>query len=170
LYNFPSVLKYKILIPLLLLLALLFFIPKGGNIKKDSLAINELTLGQDCFIFPEDEVRPDLTPKNVWNEIIRLEIKEPEIVMKQAITETGWFKCRHCSLDSNNIFGFRIKKRYLKFDHWTGSVAYYKRWQDRHYKGGDYYKFLERKGYSHSPTYTNYLRTVKLHFLEEKLE
>lgn len=122
----------------------------------------ESAIQQDCFFFEEDITHPDLTLENVWKEINRLKIKEPEIVMRQAIVETGWFKCKYCSLDSNNIFGFRIRKRYLYFDHWTKSVRYYKRWQDRHYKGGDYYLFLKKRGYSHSETYTNYLKSLDI--------
>jgi hypothetical protein len=155
-----SPLRKKILILLFLFVCIgLWF---GTNeLLQNTKSLPEIS-NQNCFIFEEDEIHPDLTEENVWREINRLEIIEPEIVMKQAIVETGWFKCTNCSLDANNIFGFRYKKNYLKFNHWTESVKYYKKWQTRHYKGGDYYLFLEKKGYSHSPTYTKYLKSIDI--------
>ena len=64
------------------------------------------------------------------------EIKHAEIVLKQIRLETGNLKCTGCSLDYNNLFGFFYKGSYLKFDSWQESVDYYKRWQDKYYKGG----------------------------------
>lgn len=82
------------------------------------------------------------------SEEILLEIKNqgicyPEIVLAQAKLETGNFECRDCSLDLNNLFGFRYKKKYICFDTWQESITYYKEWQDRWYKGQDYFQFLE---------------------------
>ncbi|HVX48539.1 MAG TPA: glucosaminidase domain-containing protein, partial [Chitinophagaceae bacterium] len=72
-------------------------------------------------------------------------IKNPEIVLKQAIYETGHFKSLVC-LKKNNLFGFRSVVIYKSFATWQESVDYYKRWQDRHYTDTteDYYHFLQR--------------------------
>jgi hypothetical protein len=78
----------------------------------------------------------------VWKYVYDQKIAHHEIVVAQSILETGWYKCTQCSLDHNNLFGFRYKGEYIKFDHWKESVDYYKVWQRKHYKGGDYYEFL----------------------------
>ena len=105
-----------------------------------------------------DEPRTD----TVYEEIVSLGIKHPDIVLRQAIVETGWFKCHNCSMDRNNLFGWYYKGKYLRFNTWQESIAYYKRWQDRHYKGGDYYKFLERKRFAMATGYVRTLKRVKL--------
>jgi hypothetical protein len=105
------------------------------------------------------EPLPELTLDNVRAELEKQGIQHTEIVMRQVIVETGWLKCTHCSLVSNNLFGFMTKNGYLKFEHWTESVAYYKKWQDSYYKGGDYYAFLDKIGYARA-TYASYLRSL----------
>ncbi len=92
--------------------------------------------------------------------IEKYDIQYPDIAFRQVIVETGWLKCEKCSLDRNNIFGFYWKKAYIEYDSWEDCVAYYKRWQDRHYKGGDYYKFLDDRGYATGPNYINKLKSL----------
>jgi len=71
-------------------------------------------------------------------------IQHVDIVVNQSLLETGQYQCKDCSLDQNNIFGFRWKKQYIKFDTWQESCDYYKRWQDKRYKGQpNYYDFLK---------------------------
>lgn len=99
------------------------------------------------------------------------EVQHSDIVLRQSIVETGWFKCTNCSMRYNNLFGFRLKKYmsennpmgYIPFDKWQDSVRYYKeQYQDKNYKGGDYYIFLKEEGYSESPTYTDYLKKIRI--------
>lgn len=100
---------------------------------------------------------------SVKNYIELLEIKHPEIVLRQAVLETGWFKSRFL-MSKNNLFGFTIKKRYSRFSNWKSSVEYYKKWQDEHYTNPreNYYHFLARIKYARSP---NYIATLKkIHF------
>ncbi|MFZ5554472.1 MAG: glucosaminidase domain-containing protein [Bacteroidota bacterium] len=108
----------------------------------------------------EAEVVPLLTLENVYFELVKQEIKHPEIVMRQVIAETNWLKCKKCSRQFNNLFGFLTKSGYLKFDNWKESVAYYKKWQDEFYKDGDYYLFLRRVGYATSPNYERLLKQI----------
>ena len=108
------------------------------------------------------EVIPELSIENVKKILADEGVQHADIVLRQAITETGWFKCTKCSLTRNNIFGFYYKKRYLEFDNWVECVRYYKRWQDRHYKGGDYYAFLKKVGYATNPRYIQDLKSLKL--------
>lgn len=87
-------------------------------------------------------------------------VKHVDIVLRQSILETWWYKCKNCSLDNNNLFGFLYKGKYLKFDTWEDSVKYYHWWQEQLYKGGDYYAFLKRIGYATEPTYINRLKQL----------
>jgi hypothetical protein len=107
---------------------------------------------------------PALTAENVYRILIEYGVKHPEIVVKQSILETGWYKCKYCSMADNNIFGFRKNKKYIEFDNWIESVAYYKKWQDSYYKGGNYYLFLKKIGYAVSEQYETKLKSIKLDF------
>jgi len=101
-----------------------------------------------------------LTADTVFQYICQLGIKHPEIVIKQSILETGWYKAPFL-MSRNNLFGFR-KVEYLRFSNWKESVHYYKRWQDKHYKNPneDYYDFLVRIKYA-TPQYPFHLKKVK---------
>jgi hypothetical protein len=114
----------------------------------------------------ESELRfnytPELTIQNLYEEILTQGIEHPEIVLKQAILETHWLKCTHCSMQYNNIFGFMNKSGYLKFNSWIDCVKYYKDWQSTFYKGGDYYTFLDRIGYATGPEYLTRLKWIKI--------
>ena len=98
---------------------------------------------------------------SVFNYICELGIQHPNIVMKQAIVETGWFKTKFL-MSRNNLFGFR-SKNYLKFNNWKESVVYYKKWQDKRYTNPkeDYYKFLVRIKYASATNYISYLKKMK---------
>ena len=98
-------------------------------------------------------------------------IKHKHIVLRQSVWESGWFECTQCSMRYNNPFGFRLQSKahegnklgYLKFDCIEDAVIYYKKWQNKHYKGGDYYQFLIDRHYAHdSHKYVKHLKTLKL--------
>lgn len=118
--------------------------------------------GSEKHTDPSSEYPPfTLTIENLKIALENAGVKHSDIVLRQAILETGWFKCTNCSLSRNNIFGFWYKKKYLKFDDWKDCVAYYKRWQERHYSGGDYYAFLKKVGFATEPTYVKRLKSIK---------
>ena len=50
------------------------------------------------------------TPKEVFQELIKQEVKYPKIVLAQSILETGDYSCSTCSMDANNLFGLRNVK------------------------------------------------------------
>jgi len=87
------------------------------------------------------------TKDQVYAYIISCDIEHPSIVYQQVLKETGHLKCTACSLNRNNLFGFRYNHKYLEFDTWQESIDYYERWQLRkgYQKGQDYYDFLARK-------------------------
>jgi len=101
---------------------------------------------------------PELTISNLYREIVRNGILYPEIVLAQAILETGWFRSSLCR-NRNNLFGLTNPRtgKYFEFGHWTESVrAYYTKVQYK-YKGGNYLLWLRKIGYAEDP---NYVRSV----------
>lgn len=99
-------------------------------------------------------------------------IEHVDIVLQQTILETGWFKSYNCRT-RKNLFGFwnSNKKQYFAYNDWKQSVRSYERWQEKWYKGGDYYEFLEclyvtKKGrcvrYASDPNYIEKLKSIKV--------
>lgn len=88
------------------------------------------------------------TADEVFAEICRLGILHPEIVIRQALHETGNLRSGML-MQRNNLFGFRYKS-YLTFADWKDSLAYYKQWQARRYTNPreDYFVFLRRIKYA----------------------
>jgi hypothetical protein len=131
-------------------------------VARPSSGEQELPVQAEAVQSAPNEDRPDQslagppTPERVFEAICAAGIRHPEIVMRQALLETG--NLRHPMLMSrNNLFGFRMRA-YLRFDNWQDSVAYYKRWQDRHYTDSseNYFRFLDRIRYA-SPGYQAYV-------------
>lgn len=98
--------------------------------------------------------RPALTIHNLIKEIRNCGISFPDVVLAQAILETGWFTSSVCK-NKNNLFGLTNPRTgdYYEFSHWTESVAaYYSKVQYR-YKGGNYLLWLKKIGYAEAPDY-----------------
>lgn len=109
---------------------------------------------------------PELTIFNLYMEIVRNGILYPEIVLAQAILETGWFRSSLCR-NRNNLFGLTNPRtgKYFEFGHWTESVrAYYTKVQYK-YKGGDYLLWLRKIGYAEDPRYIHSLRRILEQYL-----
>ena len=111
------------------------------------------------------------TKDSVIFELIKQEVKHPKKVLKQSLLETGNYNCTNCSLDHNNLFGFRYKGKYIEFDSWKESISYYKQFQDKYYKGQDYWEFLNciwkhRNGdcatYASDEDYINKVKRIEL--------
>ena len=96
---------------------------------------------------------------NVFSEICNQQIQFPEIVMTQALLETGWFR-NHYLVSRNNLFAFK-KVKYLDFITWQRSIEYYKEWQLKNLKPSDkdYYLFLVRIKYA-SDGYIDHLKKI----------
>ena len=103
----------------------------------------------------------ELTLQNVIEYTKIIGIKHPEVVIRQFILETGWGKSYICK-KYNNLFGFRNTNGYMKYSHWTESIESYKRFQDKKYKGGCYYTFLNNVGYAEAENYVEVLKTIKI--------
>lgn len=116
-----------------------------------------LTLAMKAQTAREDSA---LTLKNLYKEIIKDSIKFPEIVLRQAIVETGWLKSTACK-KRNNLFGFN--NGVTKYKSWQDAVKAYKRLQDARYKGGDYELFLIKIRYAQDTrAYIKFLRKIKI--------
>ena len=106
---------------------------------------------------------PILDVEKVIDFMDSIGIVHSEIVIKQALLETGHFKSRFL-MDKNNLFAFRYTKKYISFETWQASVIYYKKWQDKNYKDHteDYYHFLRRLKYARSANYIALLKKIKI--------
>lgn len=96
--------------------------------------------------------------------IIEYEIQHHEIVLKQAVQESGWYDS-HESIScnsKNNLFGFRRNHEYITYDSWVESVQAYAVWQKKNYTGGDYYTFLVNIGYARDPEYISKLKSIRV--------
>lgn len=95
----------------------------------------------------------------VFQTICQSGIRNPTIVMRQAILETGWFRSPFL-MTRNNLFAFR-RGNYLRFNHFEHSILFYKAWQDRNMpsKIRAYYLFLDQIQYG-SPDYTGHLLNI----------
>lgn len=95
-----------------------------------------------------------LSKENLYSELIAQEIDYPEIVLAQALLETGNFKSYSCKV-RNNLFGLKRKDgSYMTFDHWTNSVHAYKKYIQKYKEvPNDYYKYLNDLGYAEDSIY-----------------
>ena len=98
------------------------------------------------------------TDQQVYQELLKYNIKHPEIVLAQAKLETGNYTSVLCR-KHGNLFGLRLRSGYAKVNTWQESVKAYRDWVQYKYKGGDYYAFLKRIGYASNPDY--YIIKVK---------
>lgn len=87
-------------------------------------------------------------------------IQHKNVVMKQAILESGWCSSEFL-MKRNNLFGFRAKK-YLHFETWQESIDYYEKWQKKRYTDNneDYFKFLDRIRYG-APGYSAKVKKIR---------
>jgi hypothetical protein len=121
---------------------------------------------ETCMVYPSNE----LTKENVYAEIMRVDIKFSEIVLRQVLLETGHFTSHNCLKrnnllgmkggvkDSSNVYGYKI------YDHWRHSIQAYKIWQSERITEdcADYYDFLSQWKYAESPEYENKLKSIDI--------
>lgn len=100
---------------------------------------------------------PKLNDKNLEKELIKHNIKHPQIVLAQAKLESGNYTS-DVYKKTNNLFGLRKGNRYRKFGHWTESVKAYKNLIQSRYNGGNYLAFLSNIGYASDAEYISKLK------------
>lgn len=112
------------------------------------------------------------TEEDIYNYLVLCDIQHPEVVMKQIKLETGYFTSRIYK-DQNNLFGLKYaynrpttaydknsKNGSAIYHSWKHSVIDYYLYQNKYYKGGDYYSFLA-KSYAQDTMYVRKLRLIK---------
>lgn len=102
-----------------------------------------------------------LTQDNVTFVIKAEGLHHADVVIKQAILETGHFKSKLAK--QGNLFGLKGKKGYYRYRHWSKSIiAYKEKIQSRYKQGEDYYSFLKRIKYCESSDYIQKLKHIQL--------
>ena len=112
--------------------------------------------------------------REVYEELVRLDVKFPDIVLAQTILESGNFSSK-VAKQNNNLFGMRMPKirettaigqryGYARYYNWKESVKDYKLWQEALLKKypnmtrGQYKSYINRV-YS---TGKNYISKINL--------
>ena len=106
-------------------------------------------------------IQDTLTESNVLYILNLFDVQHPEIVLNQAILETGHFTSNICK-QKNNLFGLydSANSEYMKFSHWIESCIAYKNMVQYKYKGGCYYEFLDNLPYAEDTEYINKLKSL----------
>lgn len=130
---------------------------KQTQIELDSVTIK---LHQPEF-FLEDVPTAEL----VFKACDYYNIQHSDIVVSQAILETGNFKSDLC-LNQNNLFGLynSYRNEFFSFDHWTESVKAYRDKIQYRYQNGDYYDWLEHIGYAEDSLYVSKLKNIRINY------
>ena len=102
-----------------------------------------------------------LTIGNLYRALDRYNVQHKQVVLAQALLETGYFTSRVCQ-ENKNLFGLRRPSdgSYYEFDKWEDSVKAYRDYVQYKYKGGDYYEFLDRIGYAEDKEYVTKVRSI----------
>lgn len=135
-----------------------------GMVLEKAFLPKEYTEYSKIEVVPDIVWRCDhfaLNGENVYRELLIQKVDFPEIVLAQAILETGNFKSYGC-LARNNLFGLRKRDgNYMSFEHWTFSVAAYKMYIQKYsHPPNDYYQYLQDLGYAEDPEYITKLKQI----------
>lgn len=114
---------------------------------------------------------------NLYTYLTLLDVSHKEIILKQAILETGHFKS-FIFRQNNNLFGMKMPKKrtttafsesngYAWYCHWTKSVDDYlilqQSWKFKNLLiFHDGYQLLQKAGYAEDPNYVILLKQIKL--------
>lgn len=118
---------------------------------------------QDKIAYLKFGTKPaeELNIKNLHKALSKYNIAHKEIVIAQALLETGYFTSRVC-WENNNLFGLRRPSdgSYYVFNNWEESVKAYYDYVQYKYKGGDYLSFLSKIGYAEDKNYISKVRSI----------
>jgi len=153
------------------LILVIFFITECSCTYSKKPEIIELDTVVDTIV-PKKGISDSLTLENVYYYLDSIGVHHKDIVLKQAILETGWFKSYSCR-KRNNLFGLTNgrTKKYYEFNHWKEScIGYRDMVQYKYAKMGykyeknDYYHFLVKMHYAADKSYINKLKHIKYKF------
>lgn len=121
---------------------------------------------------PEGDTAP-LTLTNLAGELIRNDIDHWQVVMAQAIVESGWNFDSPLFVRTNNFGGMRIPrnrqsmrvgefKGYSTYKCWQDCVKDIKYWQEQNWEGGTQDEYIQMVDtyWAESPVYARELRKV----------
>ena len=114
---------------------------------------------------PEFFLSDTITVEGLYKACEYYEIQQPDIVVGQAILETGFFKSDLC-LKQHNLFGLFNSRTmdFYSFNHWTESVKAYRDKVQYRYQDGDYYDWLERICYAEDSLYVSKLKNIRINY------
>jgi len=162
--NFDNLKKIgNVTLFIIMFIFVIYYYYKSDKLKTENkiLSLHNKEMKQTKYMSLRNSL--ELNNNNLLMWIMILDIKYPQIVLKQSIQECGWDYRSNRALKYNNLFGFQHSNDdVLKFKHWLESVFYYKKWQDKYYKGGDYYLFLDNYKYATDSLYTYKLKHINI--------
>lgn len=120
-------------------------------------------------------VQPEFFLSDAPNDSLVLEaceyygIQHANIVLAQAILETGHYQSGGCTRDKN-LFGLynSRKQEFFKFEKWYHSVEAYRNMIQSRYDGeSNYYDWLEKIGYAEDTLYVQKLKQIDKMFINK---
>jgi len=120
--------------------------------------------------------RSEFSLDNLKEYLKLRQVKNSQVVLRQAALETGWFTSRSFT-EYNNLTGMKVPRKrdhavkrsgygHAGFDHWTDSIDDYilwqRYWQAHGYDQDDYYDFLSEVGYATDPLYLKKLMKIEI--------
>jgi flagellum-specific peptidoglycan hydrolase FlgJ len=117
---------------------------------------------------PVKLVQPEFFLSDTPNDSLVLEaceyygIQHANIVLAQAILETGHYQSGGCTRDKN-LFGLynSRKQEFFKFEKWYHSVEAYRNMIQSRYDGeSNYYDWLKKIGYAEDTLYVQKLKRI----------
>ena len=166
---------------LVLLLFIVFiisntFAPTLLSYKTNSEILTEIENIKIEYKLSELENAP-FSLENLYNYLTLLKADHKEIIMKQAIHETGHFRSK-LFRENNNLFGMKMPRRrvttaigskngYANYNHWTNSINDYiilqQKWKEKYdMVFNDGYKVLVLAHYAEDPIYIKLLKRIKI--------
>lgn len=131
----------------------------------ESVSIAEDETKNDTIVIDSLCMEDSFSIKDFVLELHIQEVQYPDIILRQACLESSWFTS-YVWKTKNNPFGFRNKDGYIMFNDWRSAIDYMKCWQDKYYKGGEYYRFLEDRKYSEDSCYVETLKKMDMNNLK----
>lgn len=88
--------------------------------------------------------------QTLYDSLVAYNVYEPKTCLAIAIHETGWMTCKKCAYQYHNLFGYRGRKSYMRFENDSECIKFLKSWQKRRYEPwllknpyAEYYDFLK---------------------------
>lgn len=160
--------KYYIFICMMLLIGVFSFL-MGRYLNIERLD----DLEKEILVLNLENSNSKFSEEKLIDELKRLNVRFPHIVMAQSIVETGHWKSE-VFMENHNLFGMKEAKRRVNTALGTNlNHAYYKNWQESLYDYAfyqcrylskirtedEYFSYLA-ESYAESPSYVSALRTI----------